>query len=72
MGTHQGCKYAMISHATETQELHSQPMTMLNSKKTEQMSQSHNLYFILKDSNDLVSAVNSGRNQIGLSFCQTL
>ncbi|NNH25274.1 pyridoxamine 5'-phosphate oxidase family protein [Acinetobacter terrestris] len=63
-------RYAMISHATETQELHSQPMTMLNSKKTEQMSQSHNLYFILKDSNDLVTAVNSGRNQIGLSFAK--
>jgi len=61
-------RYAMISHTTETQELHSEPMTMLNSDKTEQISEGHNLYFILKDTNDLVSAVNSGRNQIGLSF----
>ena len=63
-------RYAMISHTTETQELHSQPMTMLNSEKTEQMSESHNLYFILSDSNDLVNAVNSGRNKIGLSFAK--
>ncbi|WP_425915636.1 pyridoxamine 5'-phosphate oxidase family protein [Acinetobacter sp. TSRC1-2] len=63
-------RYAMISHTTDTQELHSQPMTMLNSDKTEQISESHNLYFILKDTNDLVNAANSGRHQIGLSFAK--
>lgn len=63
-------RYAMISHTTDTQELHSQPMTMLNSEKTEQISESHNLYFILKDTSDLVNAANSGRNQIGLSFAK--
>lgn len=63
-------RYAMISHTTETQELHSQPMTMLNSEKTEKISEGHSLYFIMSDSNDLVSAVNSGRNKIGLSFAK--
>lgn len=60
-------RFSMISHSTENQELHSQPMTMLNS---EHMNESQNLYFILRDSNDLVQAVHSGRNHIGLSFAQ--
>ncbi|MFH7766229.1 pyridoxamine 5'-phosphate oxidase family protein [Acinetobacter sp. BSP-28] len=60
-------RFSMISHTTDTQEIHSQPMTLLNS---EHMNESHNLYFILKDSNDLVNAVNSGRNHIGLSFAK--
>ena len=55
----------MISHQTETQEIHAQPMTMLNS---ERMDEDQNLYFILKDTNSLVQAVNSGHNHIGLSF----
>lgn len=60
-------RFSMISHITETQEIHSQPMTMLNSK---QMDEHQNLYFILRDSNDLVNAIESGRNHIGLSFAK--
>ena len=62
-----GVRFTMISHTTDTQEIHAQPMTMLN---TEQMNENKNLYFILKDSNDLVKAINSGRNHIGLSFAE--
>ncbi len=60
-------RFTMISHQTETQDIHSQPMTMLNSEK---MNESENLYFILKDSNDIVKAVTAGRNQLGLSFAK--
>ncbi len=60
-------RFTMISHTTDTQEIHSQPMTMLN---TEHMNENKNLYFILKDSNDLVKAINSGCNHIGLSFAE--
>ncbi|WP_180036872.1 MULTISPECIES: pyridoxamine 5'-phosphate oxidase family protein [unclassified Acinetobacter] len=58
-------RFTMISDHTETQEIHAQPMTMLNSEK---LHERQNLYFILRDSNDLVTAVTSGRNQIGLAF----
>ena len=57
----------MISHVTESQEIHSQPMTMLNS---EQMNEDQNLYFIMRDTNDLVKAATTGRTQIGLSFAK--
>ncbi|WP_179993315.1 MULTISPECIES: pyridoxamine 5'-phosphate oxidase family protein [unclassified Acinetobacter] len=60
-------RYTMISHMTESQEIHSQPMTMLNS---EQMNEDQNLYFIMRDTNDLVKAANTGRTQIGLSFAK--
>ena len=60
-------RFSMISHSTESQEIHAQPMTMLNSDR---MDESQNLYFILKSSNDLVNAIESGRNQIGLSFAK--
>ncbi len=60
-------RYSMISHVTESQEIHSQPMTMLNS---EQMNEDQNLYFIMRDTNDLVKAANTGRTQIGLSFAK--
>jgi len=62
-----GVRFTMISHTTDSQEIHSQPMTMLN---TEHMNENKNLYFILKDTNDLVKAINSGRNHIGLSFAE--
>lgn len=55
-------RFAMISHQTET---HAQPMTMLNS---ERMDEDQNVYFILKDTNDIVQAVEAGRNQLGLAF----
>ena len=42
-------------------------MTMLNS---EHLDERRNLYFMLRDSNDVVGAVNAGRHQIGLSFAQ--
>ena len=56
-------RYTMISHLTDTHEIHSQPMTMLNS---EQMNERQNLYFILRNTNDLVKAAETGRGQIGL------
>ena len=37
-------RFSMISHTTESEEIHAQPMTMLNS---EQINESQNLYFIL-------------------------
>jgi len=40
-------------------------MTMLNS---ERMDEDQNVYFILKDTNDIVQAVEAGRNQLGLAF----
>ncbi len=58
-------RFAMISHQTETHEIHAQPMTMLNS---ERMDEDQNVYFILKDTNDIVQAVEAGRNQLGLVF----
>lgn len=58
-------RFAMISHQTETHEIHAQPMTMLNS---ERMDEDQNVYFILKDTNDIVQAVEAGRNQLGLAF----
>lgn len=58
-------RFAMISHQTETHEIHAQPMTMLNS---EHMDEDQNVYFILKDTNDIVQAVEAGRNQLGLAF----
>ncbi|RJL72818.1 pyridoxamine 5'-phosphate oxidase family protein [Acinetobacter radioresistens] len=58
-------RFAMISHQTETHEIHAQPMTMLNS---ERMDEDQNVYFILKDTNDIVQAVEAGRNQFGLAF----
>ncbi len=60
-------RYTMISHLTDTHEIHSQPMTMLNS---EQMNERQNLYFILRNTNDLVKAAETGRGQIGLSFAK--
>jgi general stress protein 26 len=60
-------RYSMISHTTETHELHSQPMTMLNS---EHLNESQNLYFMMRDTNDLVNAIQAGRHQIGLSFAK--
>ena len=59
--------FCMITHATETQELQAQPMTMLNS---ERMNESQNLYFLLKDSSAIAHAVSAGRNKIGLSFAK--
>ncbi len=38
---------------------------MLNS---ERMDEDQNVYFILKDTNDIVQAVEAGRNQLGLAF----
>lgn len=58
-------RFTMISHQTETLEIHAQPMTMLNS---ERMNENQNLYFIMHDSNDIVQAVNAGRKHLGLSF----
>ncbi|MCX0338471.1 pyridoxamine 5'-phosphate oxidase family protein [Acinetobacter radioresistens] len=58
-------RFAMISHQTETHEIHAQPMTMLNS---ERMDEDQNVYFILKDTNDIVQAVEADRNQLGLAF----
>ncbi len=58
-------RFAMISHQTETHEIHAQPMTMLNS---ERMDEDQNVYFILKDTNDIMQAVEAGRNQLGLAF----
>lgn len=58
-------RFAMISHQNETHEIHAQPMTMLNS---ERMDEDQNVYFILKDTNDIVQAVEAGRNQLGLAF----
>ncbi|MFV5311347.1 pyridoxamine 5'-phosphate oxidase family protein [Acinetobacter schindleri] len=60
-------RFTMISHQAETQEIHSQPMTMLNSEK---MHESQNLYFIMKDTNDIVQAINAGRQHLGLSFAK--
>ena len=60
-------RYTMISHLNDTHEIHSQPMTMLNS---EQMNERQNLYFILRNTNDLVKAAETGRGQIGLSFAK--
>ena len=60
-------RFAMISHQTENLDIQSQPMTMLNN---ERMDEDQNLYFLLSHTNDLVSAVNGGRSQIGLSFAK--
>ena len=60
-------RFCMISHVTETNELHSQPMTMLNS---ERMNESQNLYFLLKDNSAIAHAISAGRNKIGLSFAK--
>ena len=60
-------RFCMISHVTETDELHSQPMTMLNS---ERMNESQNLYFLLKDNSAIAHAISAGRNKIGLSFAK--
>ncbi|WP_347454903.1 pyridoxamine 5'-phosphate oxidase family protein [Acinetobacter thermotolerans] len=60
-------RFTMISHQTEEQEIHSQPMTMLNS---EQLNERQNLYFIMKDTNDIVKAINAGHTHLGLSFAK--
>lgn len=58
-------RFCMISHQTNAQDIHTQPMTMLNSEK---LNESENLYFLLKDSNDIVTAIQAGHKQIGLAF----
>ena len=60
-------RFTMISHVTDKQEIHSQPMTMLNSDK---MNEHENIYFLMKENNDLVEAVNAGRNHLGLAFAK--
>ena len=62
-----GVRFTMISHQTETQEVHSQPMTMLN---FEGMNENQNLYFIMKDTKDIVQAITTGRHHLGLSFAK--
>ncbi|ANF81905.1 general stress protein [Acinetobacter sp. NCu2D-2] len=58
-------RFTMISHQTENNEIHAQPMTMLNSDK---LNEHENLYFLLKDTNDIVKALSAGRSNLGLTF----